>query len=285
MDLETRNLLKCIICKEYYTNPVISSSCFHSFCSFCIRTHLNTTLSCPVCSKEMIESTLVRVPIVEELARAARKQPVSRQEPLSRAQPENVKTTSGYQYTPRKKRKTLITNFTNTEQQYSDKLWQEAGKSKGGSEIVVVEDEPELVSLSELVLVPEPAPVPTVKPVGGLIKSGPKLPKLDFGQWSINKIKQKLKSLNISTVGSKNELQERYNYYQTLYNANLDTAHPVSSKELLLKLKQWDNVKLLSAHNSGIFKDFTDLENWAVKYKKEFQDLVKAARKLKAPGS
>ena len=40
--------LRCQVCKEYFRTPMITS-CFHTFCSICIRRCLNNDSKCPVC--------------------------------------------------------------------------------------------------------------------------------------------------------------------------------------------------------------------------------------------
>jgi hypothetical protein len=40
--------LRCVICKEFFTAPVITT-CFHTFCSVCIRRCLSAESSCPTC--------------------------------------------------------------------------------------------------------------------------------------------------------------------------------------------------------------------------------------------
>lgn len=40
--------LRCQVCKDFYTNPVITS-CSHTFCSLCIRRCLSAEGKCPTC--------------------------------------------------------------------------------------------------------------------------------------------------------------------------------------------------------------------------------------------
>src|SRR5436190_1724528 len=42
--------LRCLICKDFYTAPVITS-CLHTFCSLCIRRSLNAEATCPACQR------------------------------------------------------------------------------------------------------------------------------------------------------------------------------------------------------------------------------------------
>ncbi|GMM35604.1 E3 ubiquitin-protein ligase [Saccharomycopsis crataegensis] len=63
------SLVTCTICKEPFSAPVVSSICHHSYCSFCIRNSLSTKNSCPVCNVELLESQIVKVPVLEEITR------------------------------------------------------------------------------------------------------------------------------------------------------------------------------------------------------------------------
>lgn len=61
---ELDNALRCDICKEFVTAPVITG-CGHTFCSLCIRRVLVTKRQCPTCRKETSESQLRRNASVE----------------------------------------------------------------------------------------------------------------------------------------------------------------------------------------------------------------------------
>lgn len=49
--------LRCHVCKDFFTSPVITS-CSHTFCSLCIRRALNTDGRCPLCRATDQESKL-----------------------------------------------------------------------------------------------------------------------------------------------------------------------------------------------------------------------------------
>src|SRR5277367_1217766 len=51
--------LRCLICKDFYTAPVITS-CLHTFCSLCIRRSLSTEAICPACRTTNISDSGLR---------------------------------------------------------------------------------------------------------------------------------------------------------------------------------------------------------------------------------
>lgn len=135
-----------------------------------------------------------------------------------------------------------------------------------------------------------------------------KMPKLNFSLLSLPKLREKLKQHKLPAQGTKAELQDRYNYFQMLWNANLDSMHPKSRSHLMGKLSDWERIKNLDAHNKSLFKDFNDEagnsnssnqeegddgnsrngiplldfvsaeERWKRKYKDEFRELVQKAK-------
>ncbi|QHS71968.1 E3 ubiquitin-protein ligase RAD18 [Saccharomyces paradoxus] len=59
-------LLRCHICKDFLKVPVLTP-CGHTFCSLCIRTHLNNQPNCPLCLFEFRESLLRSEFLVNEI--------------------------------------------------------------------------------------------------------------------------------------------------------------------------------------------------------------------------
>jgi E3 ubiquitin-protein ligase RAD18 len=59
--------LRCLICKDFYTAPVITN-CQHTFCSLCIRRSLSAESVCPTCRATNIsDSGLRQNKVVEDL--------------------------------------------------------------------------------------------------------------------------------------------------------------------------------------------------------------------------
>lgn len=67
-----------------------------------------------------------------------------------------------------------------------------------------------------------------------------RIPKLDFHSLTTPKVKAKLKELQLSTTGDRNELMRRYNQYFVFVNANIDSNHPVDESTLRNKLSRWE---------------------------------------------
>jgi len=61
--------LRCQVCKDFYTTPMITS-CSHTFCSLCIRRCLNNDGKCPACRANDQELKLRPNWAIEELVGA-----------------------------------------------------------------------------------------------------------------------------------------------------------------------------------------------------------------------
>jgi hypothetical protein len=67
--------LRCAICSELYTAPVLLTHCGHSFDSRCLAQHFVVKRSCPTCHREAFHDHTVRNQALSELVeswRAAR---------------------------------------------------------------------------------------------------------------------------------------------------------------------------------------------------------------------
>ena len=73
--------LRCQVCKDFYTTPVITS-CSHTFCSLCIRRCLNNDGRCPACRAQDQELKLRFNGAMEDLVEAFKK---ARQDVLEHA--------------------------------------------------------------------------------------------------------------------------------------------------------------------------------------------------------
>ncbi|KAF8463515.1 hypothetical protein BDZ91DRAFT_731782 [Kalaharituber pfeilii] len=63
------NALRCQVCKEFLTAPLITECC-HTFCSLCIRRCLTSDQKCPSCRAPEMESRLRKNNAVEEIVEA-----------------------------------------------------------------------------------------------------------------------------------------------------------------------------------------------------------------------
>ncbi|KAJ2026155.1 E3 ubiquitin-protein ligase rad18 [Coemansia sp. S610] len=55
---ELDQLLRCPVCKEYFTTAMVTASCGHTFCSLCVRRCLTQETKCPSCRAPLTESEL-----------------------------------------------------------------------------------------------------------------------------------------------------------------------------------------------------------------------------------
>ena len=96
-------------------------------------------------------------------------------------------------------------------------------------------------------------------------------------------LRRKLSELGIPNDGSRAMMEKRHIEWVNLVNANCDSRHPLSRKELLNQLQLWGN----SQNSTAIFrpksgedvmqKDF-DHQNWSTKHNTDFQQLIANAR-------
>lgn len=63
------SLLRCQVCKDFFTTPMITS-CSHTFCSLCIRRCLNNDSKCPTCRSNDQEVKLKPNAAIEDLVEA-----------------------------------------------------------------------------------------------------------------------------------------------------------------------------------------------------------------------
>ncbi|CUS23368.1 LAQU0S09e03202g1_1 [Lachancea quebecensis] len=131
-----------------------------------------------------------------------------------------------------------------------------------------------------------------------------RLAKLNFSSMSLQQLKAKLTSLKLSTTGSRQQLINRYNHYEMLWNSNfMDSIEPVEERELRRKLASWEathnslegtpkkgNIsKLLKKNSITRIKDFKtdrfDRKGWILAHQQEFKELLEEARYNLAKGS
>ncbi|KAJ2507907.1 E3 ubiquitin-protein ligase rad18 [Coemansia sp. RSA 2052] len=55
---ELDQLLRCPVCKEYFTTAMVTATCGHTFCSLCVRRCLTQETRCPSCRALLTESEL-----------------------------------------------------------------------------------------------------------------------------------------------------------------------------------------------------------------------------------
>ncbi|GAA5890378.1 hypothetical protein JCM6882_008813 [Rhodosporidiobolus microsporus] len=89
--------LRCALCGELFTAPVLLTPCSHAFDSLCLREHLAETKRCPVCHFEANEDRIKPVHQLEEAVRnwkAARSDILALQAAAAQSRPSNAAASS-----------------------------------------------------------------------------------------------------------------------------------------------------------------------------------------------
>lgn len=317
------SLQRCLICKDFLKAPVITS-CNHTFCSHCIREHLMSTNQCPLCKTEQFESNLKRVILLEEivlywqtlrpsllelLKKDENEKPASSPKTTSPAaevieisddvEETGVKESSNDSNKPTVPSRTETVSCPICNQSMTAEFLQTShlddclsGKRPKMPKPLAPKRKTEISSFFQPRKRQEvdPAEFYFLRPEKHHHEVK-KLPKMDFPSLATAKLKSKLSSLKLSTSGTRNQLELRYNQYYLLHNSNLDSSHPVSDLVLRQRLMQWEKSHLAFSNSHGgssIFgdalshKSITDKDfpvgAWLEKYHEEFRDLIKKAR-------
>lgn len=319
---ELDSMVRCHICKDFLTAPVVTQ-CGHCFCSLCIRKTIMSIRKCPLCNEEILESKLRKILLLDEISGwftkvrrdlmyLVRKQ----EEPeLIELEPEEPEEPQQPQE-PAPKRHKAENRHDNKQQQLDIKSIpqrQEMVECPVCGEFMTAEElQSEHIDLClsggtatknklskssrgckspKAFKTVEKKPQPAIKVDTSrnhqiqTKNNGKKLPKLDFSSFSTAKVKEKLSSVNISTAGSRQQMEARYNEYLNLYNANLDRLRPESEKSLRLKLSRWEHFNNIE-NGRNIFRELnkTDIpdnfssQDWKASHSSQFGELIKKAR-------
>lgn len=132
------------------------------------------------------------------------------------------------------------------------------------------------------------------------IQKEERLPKLDHTTLSMTQLRQKLSNLGLSTTGSRQNLIDRYNHYEIIWNSNFcDSLNPVDVSDLKRQLASWEASRgpttgnginsignLMKRGDKAYQKLMTNFRNdrferrsWIELYSKEFKKLIKEARR------
>ncbi|KAL2312252.1 Postreplication repair E3 ubiquitin-protein ligase rad18 [Schizosaccharomyces pombe] len=107
------------------------------------------------------------------------------------------------------------------------------------------------------------------------LKDRVRLPKLTYALLSESKIRSKLSEMGLPTDGHKQLLQRRHAKWVTLYNSNLDQKQPVSKRNLIRQLIDWERVQSKSI---GVEKEKLGGGDWEKAYAEDFADLINRAK-------
>lgn len=308
--------LRCQVCKDFFTNPVITS-CSHTFCSLCIRRCLSAEGKCPACRAGDQASKLRRNWALEEVVNtfvAARPEALrivtedkrSREDvrPAKRrrvAEDSDVPDSSSQRQTrSRAKNQAPPTtaDIMVLDDEEGDDDYQEVEPDDGlvGCPLCGTRMKEEAV-FSHLdrcdgskVTAPKPR-VHAPPPRPQFTQTQERLPELNYSLLGDAQMRKKLKELGIPATGQKVLMSRRHTEWINLWNANCDSSRPKSKRELLHELDVWERAQggLVAGSFGGIGggsggqnaimkKDF-DAEGWKRANRDDFGRLIEEARK------
>lgn len=321
------SLQRCLICKDYLKAPVITS-CNHTFCSQCIRQHLLRVSLCPLCKAEQFESNLKRVILLEEIVACFQ---ALRPELLALAtQNQASDETAGEERLDAINPDTGNNSRTGDNFHASDNSPGAISCSASPEVVEVSESGEEIPQVNcpvcnqrmsaevlqrkhldeclrgksapkrrrEILLFFQPRKKVEVDHLKFYFAEAHRhhhetrrIPKMDYASLLTPKLKEKLALLHLSVLGSRTQLELRYNHFYLLHNANLDSSRPVSDLELRQRLNQWEKSHLAFSAPVGANTVFGDVLSqksisdkdfpvalWVDRYRLEFRRLVRQAR-------
>ncbi|THV45252.1 hypothetical protein BGAL_0511g00060 [Botrytis galanthina] len=307
------SLLRCQVCKDFFTTPMITS-CSHTFCSLCIRRCLNNDSKCPTCRSNDQEVKLKSNAAIEDLVEAFKRARPAALELARKPVAESIVTSP--------KRKRERSDNDGLDEQASKKTrasTRQAARrlesSEASPEAVIVIDEGENDTdfepddgltacpvcnrrmtaksveahigrcLAESETTPQSTSIlskPSV-PLSQPVRRPERLPVVNFSLIKDQALKKKLIDLGISAGGGREMMRKRLTEYTTIWNANCDAKNPRSTAQLKRDLDSWERTlgsrapqpSALSAHIKD--KDF-DGQAWGEEHKNGFKDLIAQAR-------
>lgn len=310
-DLE--NVLKCNICKEIYTAPVITG-CNHTFCSLCIRRLLQTDTSCPICRTSIQSGMLRKNQAVEDIIEQwvkLRKQlldtvtsaaskgelPIGDNEQEIDDKDIAHVESSGDSGIRRSKRRKFTPDYSEVPASQEG-----IGKSNPdeygecpvcGKHMKIKEIETShiascLAGSSSL----GGSLMPFVKPKSG-VDLTKRLPVKNYSIMKQAELKKTLLDAGLTATGSRQDMEYRHREWVTLWNANADLKVPESKDKLMKKIQAWEaaNKAQEKAKAEGNTSEINDIKKidgvqWKVEHRQEFADLIAIARSnVKKPES
>ncbi|KAM0792474.1 hypothetical protein ACM66B_005148 [Microbotryomycetes sp. NB124-2] len=141
--------LRCAICGELYTAPVMLTNCSHTFCSLCIRQSLQFKKVCPTCNTGSDEGRLRTNMAVDSIVKAwaAARQPLlklqaAKSTPASRSAVSSKASGKRAQVTPEQSRLAASTSSSSANGHRSSMKKSTRGGDLDTSDIEIVEDVP-----------------------------------------------------------------------------------------------------------------------------------------------
>ncbi|RDL40010.1 uncharacterized protein BP5553_04350 [Venustampulla echinocandica] len=300
--------LRCQVCKDFYTTPMITS-CSHTFCSLCIRRCLNNDGKCPACRTVDQELRLRFNGAVEELVEAFK---TARPEIFALAK----KSVNSGVTSPKRSREDL--QLDDDEKPPPRKRTRSSRITRATQEVYVVDsdlDDGDFVPEEGCVQCPicnkqvkqetinthidrgcadEPPtrrnekstfPISPSKSLQNLTKRPERLAQLHYSMVKDNALRKKLADLGLPAGGTRQGMERRYTEWVTLWNANCDATHPKGKTELKRELDTWERTQgsraqATSSLNPGAQirdRDF-DKAAWSTQHDGSFKELIANAR-------
>ena len=272
--------LQCSVCKDILTAPV-TTSCLHTFCSRCVRRYIALEQCCPACRSRESEANLRRVPALEEVVHTFTNLRGKLFEIVNTSKVSNdddddvsiIQSSPEVRKSRRKRIKQSPSISPSNQSQPQDHFpCPICARNFHESEINAHVDS---------CLANENHKSKQITSKSKLKSSNTaRLPALNYSLLNEKQLRQRLQDLNIPTYGNKLLLQKRYSEWLAIYNANIDTSHPRSRRDLLRDLETWERAQ----GNLNKKREF-DADQWKEQHKSEFASLISQARKQKANSS
>ncbi|RMZ84730.1 hypothetical protein DV737_g920, partial [Chaetothyriales sp. CBS 132003] len=216
--------LRCQVCKDFYTTPMMTS-CSHTFCSLCIRRYLSQEGKCPACREPDQEIRLRRNWAVQELVAGF----VEARDGLlgfARAMAAGkADATAVYEDEPQ-----------------PDGFVACPSCSRRIKEAVINAHLDRCLSGTA-------APQPLQIQAGTLVyaqnkpSSMSRLPTINYNLLNESKLRSKLRDLGIRSTGSRELMSKRHTEWVNLWNANCDSQQQLSKRDLLRQLDTWERTQ------------------------------------------
>ncbi|CAD6448748.1 7636299b-5a21-4a8c-93aa-7f2d6bd87c5e [Sclerotinia trifoliorum] len=309
------SLLRCQVCKDFFTTPMITS-CSHTFCSLCIRRCLNNDSKCPTCRSNDQEIKLKPNAAIEDLVEAFKRARPAALELARRPAVESTVTS------PKRKREILdlcgldeqVNKKTRASSRQAARRLESAEAAEASKDVIVMDDgenDADFIPDDGLTACPvcnrrmtaksveahigrclaeseAPAQSTSILSKASFSSPGPvkrpdRLPVVNFSLIKDQALKKKLIDLGISAAGGREMMRKRLTEYTTIWNANCDAKHPRGTAQLKRDLDSWERTlgsrapqpSALSTHIKD--KDFDGLA-WGEEHKNSFNELIAKAR-------
>ncbi|KAH3909478.1 hypothetical protein HBH56_157040 [Parastagonospora nodorum] len=309
--------LRCEVCKEFLSNPVITS-CSHTFCSICIRRCIATDGKCPSCktacsSDKLAPNIAVREVVMrfqEARPKALEMARVDKEEQAHSASNKKRKLdeTDIEDGEPTRQTRSRQTRSRGRRIESSDDVPIEVADSEGDGDddflpegmakcpICNTSMKAELV-YNHLDVCDGPSasqgrstrsrtktafPNPLQRRQKDPSPPPTRLSQLNYAMLKEGALRKKLQEIGIPNWGTKELLKRRHIEWLNIYNSNCDAHESVrkNKRQLVRELEEWENTQggRADTKESKIMKKDFDGSGYAKSHKTDFDDLIAKAR-------